>query len=154
MSLVISIDDLPHSDSEMLRGASGTLRIFAQSARHVRLQFSTSAVATSPQPNAALELDPSLKALLQDIDISLTSHKHIATKRTPRELEAFAVEGLEEAKDENSVEDISERNEHHKSPAAQFGSKKIGAVVLPAELQESITALINGVLSEIVPCPF
>jgi hypothetical protein len=142
--------------AEMLRGISA-LRILAHSTRHVNLSFSTSAVAASTQPNVALDLDPSLKALLQDIDISLTSHKYAAVKRSPRELEAFAVDELEEAQAEDaedSVEDSSERNEHRKSPAARFGSKKIGAVVLPAELQKSITALIDGVLSEIVLCTF
>lgn len=139
----------------MLRGTSATLRILAHSTRHVSFQFSTSAVAASSQPNAALDLDPSIKALLQDIDISLTSHKHIAAKRSPRELEAFVIEELEAAENvEDSVEDFSERNEHRKSPAARFGSKKIGAVVLPAELQKSITALIDGVLGEIVFYPF
>ncbi|OAX42679.1 Rsm22-domain-containing protein [Rhizopogon vinicolor AM-OR11-026] len=129
----------------MLRGTSAPLRILAHCTRHVNLPFSTSAVAASTQPNAVLDLDPSLKALLQDIDISLTSHKHVASKRSLRELEAFAVEELEETEDvEDSLEDSSERNEHRKSPAARFGSKKIGAVVLPAELQKSITALIDA----------
>jgi hypothetical protein len=141
----------------MLRGTSVTLRILAHTTRHAGLPFSTSAVAASTQPNTALNLDPSLKALLQDIDISLTSHKQIPVRRSPRELQAFAVEELEETVDvdvdvavEDPFEDSSERNEHRKSPAARFGSKKIGAVVLPAELQASVTALINGVLGEIV----
>ncbi|KAG1754790.1 mitochondrial small ribosomal subunit Rsm22-domain-containing protein [Suillus paluster] len=129
----------------MLRGTSATLRILAHSTRHVSPPFSTSAVAASTQPNAALDIDPSLKVLLQDIDISLTSHKHIMTKRPPRELETVAIEDLEEAEDaEDFVEDHSERSEHRKSPAARFGSKKIGAVVMPTELQKSITALIDA----------
>lgn len=137
----------------MLRGTSVTLRILAHMTRHAGLPFSTSAATASTQPNTALNLDPSLKALLQDVDISLTSHKQIPVRKSPRELQAFAVEELEENVDvgvEDPFEDSSERNEHRKSPAAQFGSKKIGAVVLPAELQASITALINGVLGKIV----
>lgn len=66
-------------------------------------------------------------------------------KRPPRELEAVAIECPEEAEDaEDFVEGHSERSEHRKSPAARFGSKKIGAVVMPTELQKSITALIDG----------
>lgn len=129
----------------MLRGTSTTLRILAHSIRHVGTPFSTSAVAALAQPNAALDLDPTLKALLQDIDISLTSHKHVMEKRPPRELEPVAIEYPEEAKDaENFIEDHSERSEHRKSPAARFGSQKIGAVVMPTELQKSITTLIDA----------
>lgn len=66
-------------------------------------------------------------------------------KRPPRELEPVAIESPEEAEDaEDFVEDHSERSEHRKSPAARFGSKKIGAVVMPTELQKSITALIDA----------
>lgn len=139
----------------MLRGTSTTLRILAHSIRHAGTPFSTSAVTASAQPNAALDLDPTLKALLQDIDISLTSHKHVMAKRPPRELEPVAIEYPEEAKDaENFVEDHSERSEHRKSPAARFGSQKIGAVVMPTELQKSITALIDGLSGEISLCTF
>ncbi|KAG2138665.1 mitochondrial small ribosomal subunit Rsm22-domain-containing protein [Suillus bovinus] len=129
----------------MLRGTSATLRVLAHSIRHVSSPFSTSAVAASTQPNVALDLDPTLKALLQDIDISLTSHKHIMAKIPPRELEPVAIEHPEGAEDaEGFVEDHSERNEYRKSPAARFGSQKIGAVVIPTELQKSITALIDA----------
>ncbi|KAG2756344.1 Rsm22-domain-containing protein [Suillus brevipes Sb2] len=129
----------------MLRGTSATLRILAHSIRYVNPSFSTSAVAASTQPNAALDLDPTLKALLQDADISLTSHKHVMEKRPLRELEPVAIEHPEEAADaEDFVEDHSERGEHRKSPAARFGSKKIGSVVMPTELQKSITALIDA----------
>lgn len=143
------------STAEMLRGTSVALRILAHTTSHAGLPFSTSAVSASTQLNTALNLDPSLKALLRDVDISLTSHKQIPARRSPRELQAFAVEELEETVDvdvtvEDPFEDSSERHEHRKSPAARFGSKKIGAVVLPAELQASVTALINGVLGEIV----
>lgn len=139
----------------MLRGTSATLRILAHSIRYVSPSFSTSAAAASTQPNAALDLDPTLKALLQDIDISLTSHKHVVAKRPPRELEPVAIEYPEEAEDaEVFVEDHSERGEHRKSPAARFGSKKIGAVVMPTELQKSITTLIDGLSGETSLCTF
>lgn len=139
----------------MLRSTSATLRILAHSTRYGNPSFSTSAVAASTQPHAALDLDPTLKALLQDTDISLTSHKHVMAKRPPRELEPVAIEHTEEAEDaEDFVEDHSERGEYRKSPAARFGSKKIGAVVMPTELQKSITALIDGLSGEIRLCAF
>ena len=41
-------------------------------------------------------------------------------------------------------EELSSRGSR-KSPAAEFGSKKIGAVVLPDQLQESVTRLIESI---------
>ena len=41
-------------------------------------------------------------------------------------------------------EDESSSRESRKSPAADFGSRKIGAVVLSDQLQESVTRLIES----------
>ncbi|KAH7922862.1 Rsm22-domain-containing protein [Leucogyrophana mollusca] len=132
----------------MLRSAYTGLRVLSQSARPNVSNFSTSAVAASTQPNAALELDPTLKALLQDVDISLTSTKHRTGEqpRQPRELHAYAIEDPSED-DTFDVEVLgneepSERRAERKSPAARFGSQGLGAVVLPQELQQSVEALI------------
>lgn len=95
----------------------------------------------SSHPNPPLDLDPSLQALLKDVDISLSQ-----TKSRPlvprRELEALPTEDLPETVT-SLVEELQEHAQR-KSPAAQFGSQQIGAVVLPPQLQTSINLLIFG----------
>jgi hypothetical protein len=97
-----------------------------------------------------LDLDPSLRSLLKDVDISLAHHQSHHSRSPPRALEELSADqSLTEAvvaDDEASVEEEmleSDRN-RRKSPAAQFGSQRIGAVVLPLELQRSIGAIIAG----------
>jgi len=91
-------------------------------------------------------LDPSFKVLLKDIDISLHKARHTQVdngRSLLRELEEFPDDSLEndvQPEDEDSLEPRALR----KSPAAHFGSQKIGAVVIPSELQESIETLISG----------
>ncbi|KAI0931449.1 hypothetical protein AcV7_001174 [Taiwanofungus camphoratus] len=114
--------------------------------------FSTTSVASSHQPNAPLDLDPSFEALLKDADMSILRHRsrhsaEYANVRNPRELEEFPsdpfssedVMGLAESS--TQVEDYDHK-ESRKSPAALFGSQRIGAVVLPFELRKTITRLI------------
>ncbi|KAH7915708.1 mitochondrial small ribosomal subunit Rsm22-domain-containing protein [Hygrophoropsis aurantiaca] len=131
----------------MLRGACTGLRVLSQTHRLNVSGFSTTAVSASVQPKAPLDLDPSLKALLQDVDISLTTQKPPAPT-PPRELEAFATEDAfdDDLFDSEALinEDTSERREQRKSPAARFGSQGIGAVVLPEELQRSVETLIEA----------
>lgn len=120
--------------------------------------FSSSPVITADHPNEALDLDPSFRALLRDVDISLHKQKqnpHAAASHprpASRELEAFPAE-LEEVVDAvggDVLEDLGEVDDHmglrdaRKSPAALFGSQSIGQVVLPLELQNSINLLIAG----------
>lgn len=128
----------------------------AWSLRVMRPSLSQSARFTSTplvcsQPNGPLDLDPSLQALLKDVDISLMRAKSGASLventsplKPVRELEVFSVPEDEE----NSLEDdlSAEDGVHHwdikKSPAAHFGSRRIGQVVIPLELQNSIDRLI------------
>lgn len=96
--------------------------------------------------NSALNLDPSLQALLNDVDISLTRHK--VALHSHRELDVIPSETIEDsaivAQDsEHSASEEAESLER-KSPAAIFGSQGIGAVVLPLEMQNSINLLIAG----------
>ncbi len=96
------------------------------------------------QPNPPLDLDPSFQALLRDVDISLERHNpNGAPPLSRRELEALPVEGRE---DSFSLSDDAPHDEYNlrKSPAAHFGSQRIGAVILPLELQASITSIIAG----------
>ncbi|KAI0081133.1 Rsm22-domain-containing protein [Panus rudis PR-1116 ss-1] len=125
-------------------------------ARQANLRsFSSSPGASSShQPNAPIELDPSFRALLSDVDLSLL--KHLARHNpsavpsdapAPRELEVFPNEEAPEVnyltpKELDSLEEPEDKT-HRKSPAALFGSQRIGAVVLPLELQNTINRIIS-----------
>lgn len=112
--------------------------------------FNSSAVKNSLRP--PLNLDSSLETLLQDVDISLKQAK----------VESIAIRELEVLDDispmqreistddwepmdfsENRIEPEQQGGER-KSPAALFGSQRIGAVTLPLELQSAINLLIAG----------
>lgn len=97
------------------------------------------------QAHRPLDLDPSLETLLKDVDISLKNYK--ATSKPPRELDIVAP-NEHEILDPDSLEVLEEEDavgrDEKKSPAAAFGSRGIGQVVLPLELQNSINVLING----------
>ncbi|KAK1233060.1 37S ribosomal protein S22 [Marasmius sp. AFHP31] len=112
--------------------------------RHFR-SFSTSVIARR-QPNPPLHLDPTLQALLKDVDISLSQHKTFESPE-PRELDVLppTKARLESALDLNLAEEDADWSESsdRKSPAALFGSQRIGAVLLPVELQNSINIMIN-----------
>ncbi|EGO05247.1 hypothetical protein SERLA73DRAFT_174300 [Serpula lacrymans var. lacrymans S7.3] len=112
--------------------------------------FSSKSAISSGLPNAPIDLDPSLKALLKDIDISLKNDGQRASDGTfspaPRELEAYPAEdsliGTHESEEFVEEDDAVYHKDTRKSPAAHFGSRGIGAVVLPDELQRTITTLI------------
>ncbi|KIL01021.1 hypothetical protein PAXRUDRAFT_821028 [Paxillus rubicundulus Ve08.2h10] len=114
---------------------------------------STASAHAAPQPKPSLTLDPTLKSLLQAVDMSLMTHKHERpdepTVSPPRELEAFEndrgdIEYYDIDHQDYSSDEPTRHREDRKSPAARFGSDGIGAVVLPPELQRTITALIEG----------
>ncbi|KAF8240735.1 hypothetical protein L208DRAFT_1231139 [Tricholoma matsutake] len=121
-----------------LRSSSFRLSLFWHCCKNPALSLSLKFFSSNPNP--PLDLDPSLQALLKDVDISLSRGK----TRPPlprRELEAFPIEGLE-----NTAIQIDEGLSDHakrKSPAAHFGSQQIGAVILPPQLQTSINLLIS-----------
>ena len=114
--------------------------------------FNSSAPNNSLRP--PLNLDPSLQTLLKDVDISL---KHAKVESPPptvmRELEVLH-DGLA-VQNELSMDDWApldpseiklepEQSEERKSPAALYGSQRIGMVILPLELQSTINRLIVG----------
>ncbi|THH19690.1 hypothetical protein EW146_g1524 [Bondarzewia mesenterica] len=111
------------------------------------VSFSSSSSLASQHLNAPLDIDPTFKALLKDVDMSLLRHKsrhHHAdeTGSKLRELEVYpdqALEGEETLLDEEGNDSRTTR----KSPAAHFGSQSVGAVVLPHELQNSVQSLIS-----------
>jgi len=113
------------------------------------LQYS--AFSSSLRP--PLNLDPSLRALLKDVDISLKQAK----VETPPAIAMRQLEVLDDvplhreiSTDDWAPMDISEnrmeseQGEERKSPAASFGSQRIGMVILPLELQSAINLLIAG----------
>lgn len=141
---------------------SGSLRVILPKTRiNLIAHFSSSPITAVDQPNESLELDPSFKALLRDVDISLLKHKQnpnvniLHSLSPPKELEAFPVdlEGGDAREISVDTEDaeVGEDDNYNggprdarKSPAALFGSQSIGQVVLPLELQNSISFLISG----------
>jgi len=105
-------------------------------------------------PNAPLDLDPALQNLLRSADMTM-AHRFNAhyPKEEPssrRHMELIEEEGITSTS-WIEEEELSSRGSR-KSPAAEFGSRKIGSVVLPAQLQESVTRLIeSGFLSSPFP---
>lgn len=117
--------------------------------------LSSTAASCSHAPNAPLELDPSLKTLLRDTDITKLGHRARRSETSshtegPRELEIFPYDPLATqdylTPDElDSLDDTLDTRESRKSPAALFGSQQYGAVVIPFELHGAISKLIAGV---------
>lgn len=105
------------------------------------LRFSSS---SSHQPNAPLDLDKSFKAILRDIDHSIAEQKLNRHHSLPdiHELTAYPTDS--EVTELAHEDDEGNPRANRKSPAAHFGSQRLGAVVLPQELQQTISALISG----------
>ncbi|TCD70126.1 37S ribosomal protein S22 [Steccherinum ochraceum] len=151
--LIKSRSSLAHSF--MLRTVSaGSTRAVAARIAH-RHSFHSTTRTASHQPNSPLELDPSLQALLHDVDLSVLKHKSRYTILNstlppgPRELEVFptdpdAQDDYLSAADLDLHDEVPDTKEKRKSPAAVFGEKRYGAIVLPLELQNTITRLISS----------
>lgn len=131
----------------MLKASSSGL---ARTLTSRALKLSTSARIHAPKPNTPLDLDPSLQQLLKDVDISLARHKadtaaeHSAIAAR-RQLEVHVDDATPVDTTEALEDDYSyESRETRKSPAALFGSKRTGATILPLELTNAISRLIEG----------
>ncbi|KAI0348145.1 Rsm22-domain-containing protein [Trametopsis cervina] len=110
----------------------------------------------SQVPNARLELDPSFKDFIQSSEgmaswkatIDRHSTGSDVLRHPPRELEVYPNDPLETddylTSEQLDSQEISEEKHGRKSPAARFGSRSHGTIVLPSELQGSITRLISG----------
>ncbi|KAJ7597360.1 mitochondrial small ribosomal subunit Rsm22-domain-containing protein [Mycena floridula] len=112
-------------------------------ARRQTASFSWSLTARA-RPNRPLDLDSSLQALLKDVDIALTNNKVVqATAR--RELDIIHPDDpdVSEVITEEEETESPEEYDRRKSPAAHFGSRGFGSVVLPLELQNAINVLIS-----------
>lgn len=134
----------------MLRIRHGPMRAVRRTSAALA-QLHTSAPLALPQPNAPLDIDPAFQALLRDVDISLlnkkTRHHHVhpQPEEIPklRELQEYPPEDQEEGLVSSLVEDDSD-GLPRRSPAAVFGAQTFGMVLLPRELQDCISALIDG----------
>ena len=121
-------------------------------------RYASNSAVSSHHPNAPLELDPAFQALLRDVEISLRNKLPPNTSggHGPRELEVFpqdpdtTLDYLTSA--ELDAQDEGFGKEHRKSPAAAFGSQRIGAVALPPELQSSIERMVAGKCFLRPPC--
>lgn len=138
----------------MIHRTSTSVRVASYLARQGVRALSSSANTHAVQPNPPVTLDPTLKTLLQGVDLSVSSHKKKVEgelhSRPLRELEPFQddkgvvayYDGIDD--DGDALIEPTQRREDRKSPAARFGSDRIGSVVLPSELQHAIISLING----------
>lgn len=106
--------------------------------------FSTSTRLPIAQPNPRLNFDdPSLEALLQDVDI--TMHARSRREKTPmHELEILSSRNVEAEALHEDYDQVTHGNLPRKSPAALFGSQLMGSVVLPLQMQGQIQHLISG----------
>ena len=106
------------------------------------------------QVRPSIPLDPTYDALIDSVDLSRlkqsarqrpNEHEPFHGKQR-REIEEVFTEEPSASELEQGVEEDDNIHEsrERKSPAAAFGSKGIGAVVLPTELQDSIRAAIGG----------
>jgi hypothetical protein len=107
---------------------------------------SSTTLSNPPTHRKRLDIDPSLQALLQDVDMSLMSQKHVNPDMR-RELDVLSSGRPEEYDREHDEEEQNDFDQYfgkRKSPAAQFGSQHIGSVVLPHEMQKSIATMVSG----------
>lgn len=130
-----------------------TLTAFKQAATHV-----------SHAPNAPLELDPALSRLLHDTDLSLLrkfrhgAKHHVerpelevegesdAFNNPPPEFEGYEVveRGYGAPVVEDNMEAWDGPRDERRSPAAVYGTKHIGMVVLPWELEHAVEKVVGG----------
>lgn len=124
--------------AERLRAMS---MLRARSSRALR--FLRSSSSSSHQPNAPLDIDKSFRAILRDIDDSIAEQKLNRHHSVPtHELTAYPTDP--ETTQLAYQEDEQTTRAQRKSPAAHFGSQRLGAVVIPQELKQTISALISG----------
>ena len=108
------------------------------------LRFLRCSSSSSHQPNAPLDIDKSFRAILRDIDHSIAEQKLNRHHSFPDKQELTAYPTDPEATELAQEEDEGNTRAQRKSPAAHFGSQQPGAVVLPHELKQTISALISG----------
>ena len=122
-------------------GRSVVLRGISRSFTGNASAFHSSPRWQSQMPNVPLDLDPSFRELFGDAGMGM-AHRLNAHHPGHRHVEPIEKEGVTLTSWIEEEEIISRAS--RKSPAADFGSRKIGAVVLSDQLQESVTRLIES----------
>ncbi|KAI0375467.1 hypothetical protein BV20DRAFT_1073580 [Pilatotrama ljubarskyi] len=131
----------------MLRsGCTRTLAVVLRRRSDIS-RWSSNTASSSHHPNAPLDLDPAFQALLRDVEMSLKAKVDLSGQNLPRELELFpqdpdATEDYLTPAELDAQDDGLGHRERRKSPAALFGSQRVGAVVLPLEMQTSIGRMV------------
>lgn len=91
-----------------------------------------------------------MHALLRDAEMSILRHKDRPTQSSQlRELEVYpndpcADDDYMTAVELDAQESDMDNGTTRRSPAALFGSQRIGSIVLPLELQNTINRMIAG----------
>ncbi|CAE6470550.1 unnamed protein product [Rhizoctonia solani] len=115
------------------------------------------AINAQHAPNAPLQLDPALRQLLHDTDLSLLrKFRHGSKHYIERpELQVEEADAFSNLPPEYDGYDIVERGEaqepsywdgprdERRSPAAVYGTKHVGMVVLPWELEHAVERVIE-----------
>ncbi|CAE6450919.1 unnamed protein product [Rhizoctonia solani] len=116
------------------------------------------AINAQHMPNAPLQLDPALSQLLHDTDLSLLrkfrhGSKHYVERAELQVQEADVVsnipleyEGYDVTERGEEVQDSSYWDgprEERRSPAAVYGAKHVGMVVLPWELEHAVGRVVE-----------
>ncbi|KIY46340.1 hypothetical protein FISHEDRAFT_17830, partial [Fistulina hepatica ATCC 64428] len=91
-------------------------------------------------PKPRMKLDADMQALLRDVDMAMLNYKIRPTHITELEALPRTAETSELVSYDGEADDDLDR----KSPAALFGSARIGSVVLPVELQNAVDRVINS----------
>jgi hypothetical protein len=95
----------------------------------------------------SIELDPSLRDLLEQSSDSLSGLKQKSHARSKDPVELHIIEPeIPVSGDVVSIEELEEifeRREERKSPAAAFGSRRLGHAVIPHELEHAVSNLIE-----------
>ncbi|KAF8755993.1 Mitochondrial small ribosomal subunit Rsm22 [Rhizoctonia solani] len=117
------------------------------------------AINTQNAPNAPLQLDPALSQLLHDTDLSLLrKFRHGSKHYVERpELQVEETDTFDSLPPEYEGYEIAERGaethegsywdgprEERRSPAAVYGTKHVGMVVLPWELEHAVSRVVEG----------
>ncbi|CAE6441102.1 unnamed protein product [Rhizoctonia solani] len=116
------------------------------------------AINSQHTPNAPLQLDPALSQLLHDTDLSLLrKFRHGSKHYVERpELQVEEADAFSNLPPEYEGYDIAERGEEtqeasywdgpreeRRSPAAVYGTKHVGMVVLPWELEHAVGRVVE-----------
>jgi len=146
-SLIHTLTQQDEHLAEMRRAAQLGKQLLSLSIGKIRRITSANAALYSSArisrswPNPRIDVDSDLQMLMQDVDMALNKH----SRREQQQLEIIPKEKEEEKEADFEGDGYeSQSNLHRKSPAALFGSQRVGAAVIPQEMQDIIQRLFSG----------